>query len=248
MSHHDFSASGCPRLDDAGAYALHALEDTEARVYADHLRTCSDCSLELVHMQLAVDTLPLAAPQLAPPEALKSRIMSVVNAESELLRSAGSQADRVPAAAPRRRRRWSLPTVALRPGLAGALACAVLAVGVVGGVVATGGSDGPATRIIPAYAKGAATAKLALTGDRAALEVTDLPSLAKGRVYQVWLDKGDGQLRPSRTLFNVRPDGRAKVGIDESVKGVKKILVTAEPSGGSLAPSPDGPLITAALA
>lgn len=247
MSRYEPVPAGCPRNEDVSAYALHALDDAEAREYAQHLASCAHCSQELARLQVVIDTLPLAAPQLAAPEALKSRIMSVVNAESQLLRAAGPEADRV--VAPRPRRRLSLPSFSvLRPAWAGALACLVLAVGVVGGVLASGGSSGPTSRTVPAYAKGTATAHLELTGDRAALALTDLPTLPAGRVYQVWLDKGDGQLRPSRTLFNVRPDGRARVAIDESVKGVKKILVTAEPSGGSLAPSPAGPVITAALA
>ena len=247
MSRYESTPVPCPRNDDVSAYALHALDDAEARDYAVHLSSCARCSEELAHLQLVVDTLPLASPQLAAPEALKSRIMSVVNAESQLLRAAGPEADR--AVVPRARRLWSLPSFSvLRPAWAGALACLVLAVGVVGGVLASGGSGGPTSRTIPAYAKGNASARLEVTGDRAALALTDLPTLPAGRVYQVWLDKGDGQLRPSRTLFNVRPDGRARVAIDESVAGVEKILVTAEPSGGSLAPSPAGPVITAALA
>ena len=237
----------CPHGDDASAYALHALDEAEARDYADHLRGCPSCRHELVQMQLVVDSLPLAAPQLAPPPALKSRIMSVVNAESELLRAAGPQADR--ATTKDTRRRWALPALsALRPAWAGALACALLALGVVGGVVASGGSDAPASRTVLAYAKGNASAKLRVTGASAALEVTGLPTLSRGRVYQVWLEKSDGQLRPSRTLFNVRPDGRARVAIDEPVTGVKKILVSVENSAGSVAPSKAGPVITAALA
>jgi hypothetical protein len=45
----------------------------------------------------------------------------------------------------------------------------------------------------------------------------------------------------------VRSDGRARVAIEESVAGVERILVTEEPTGGSLAPS-GGPVITAAPA
>ena len=135
---------------------------------------------------------------------------------------------------------WSL-----RPALAGALACGLLTVGVVGGLAVQGGD--PQTVERPGWAKGPADARLAQTGDKASLELTNMPSLSAGRVYQVWFEGGDGQLRPSRTLFNVRSDGRATVAIEESVKGVDRILVTAEPSNGSLAPSSD-PVITASPA
>lgn len=239
--------SQCPHGIDAGAYVLKALSPDERHGYAEHLSTCDHCRVEVDQLRLVVDSLPMSVPQAAPPEALKSRIMSVVSAESELLLAAGPEADRVSAAAKPRRRwlpaGWGSP---LRPAFAGALACALLAVGVVGGVVFTG-DDGPATRRFQASVPGPGEGRLAVTGGKAALELTRMPSPPAGRVYQVWFDRGDGQLRPTHTLFNVRSDGRARVGIDESVNGVKRILVTAEPTGGSLAPSAD-PVITASPA
>jgi anti-sigma-K factor RskA len=245
MSRPESRPDRCAHLDDAGAYVLHALSDDEARAYAAHLTGCAECQLEVAHLQLVVDTLPMSVTQVAPPPALKDRIMAVVTAESELLLAAGPQADRVPDAS--RRGRFALPSFdALRPAWVGALACGLLALGIAVGVLANG-SGTPTERKIPGWAQGTATAKLDVTGDRGALEVVDLPSLSRGRVYQVWIDKGDGQLRPTHTLFNVRSDGRAKIAIDESLAGVKKILVTSEESGGALSPS-GPPVVTAALA
>lgn len=247
MSHFHDHGSRCPRGIDAGAYVLEALEDDERAAYAEHLHSCDDCRLEVGALRPVVDTLPLAAPQTAPSEALRSRIMTVVGTEAELLRAAGPEADRAPAPAASRRR-WLPAAFArpLRPALAGALAVALLTMGVVGGLVLEG-SGGPETRRFQADAPGPADAQLAVTGDKAALELSRVPSLKEGQVYQVWFDRGDGQLRPTQTLFNVRPDGRAKVAIEESVEGVKTILVTAEPTGGSLAPS-SKPIITASPA
>ena len=245
MSHFHADDEQCPRGIDAGAYVLQALDADERRAYAEHVAGCAHCGPEVAALRRVVDTLPLAAPQVAPPAALKSRIMSVVTAESELLLAAGPAADRLPAAGRTPRRRWLPSAFALRPALAGALACALLAVGVVGGLVAQGGD--PSTQFQPGWAEGPAEARLALTGDKASLELTGMPSPPKGQVYQVWFDRGDGQPRPTATLFNVRPGGRAKIAIAESVKGVDRILVTAEPSGGSLAPS-GAPVITASPA
>lgn len=249
MSRLEPNPSDCPHGVDVGAYVLEALDAPETHAFAAHLDTCDHCGLEVANLRLVVDTLPLAAPQATPPSALRSRIMAVVEAESELLLAAGLDADRLSAAAAAKgpRRRW-LPTFApLRPAFAGALACGLLALGVAGGLVVDGSSE-PKTTTLKAWAKGPADARLTQSGDRAALELVDMPSLPEGRVYQVWLDRGDGQLLPSHTLFNVRSDGRAKVAIAESVKGVERILVTAERSGGALAPSPDGPVITASPA
>lgn len=227
--------SDCPRGIDAGAHVLKALPRDEDLAFIEHMAGCSACRLEVEALRPVVDTLPISAPQHLPPAALKSRIMTVVNAESELLRAAGPEADRPRVAAPKRRRfGFAAP---LRPAFAGAFACALLGIGVVGGFVVQG-SGTPETRTTSAWAKGPATARLVQTGDKASLELVGMPSPPKGQVYQVWLDKGDGSApQPTHTLFNVRSDGRANVAIDESVKGVDQILVTAEPSGGSFSPT-----------
>lgn len=251
MSQFRSDLSDCSHGIDAGAYVLRALSPDECRSYVEHLAHCGHCRAEVQQLSLIVDTLPIAAPQTTPPAALKRRIMSVVEAESELLLAAGPDADRVARAkAKAPRRRWLPGPFAspIRPAFAGALACALLGLGVVGGLLVQGAA-GPETQTLRAWAKGPADARLIQTGDRASLELTDMPSLSKGQVYQVWFDRGDGQLKPTHTLFNVRSDdGHARVAIEESVAGVERILVTAEKSGGSLAPSPAGPVITASPA
>lgn len=240
------NSSDCSRGIDAGAYVLRALDPDECHSFVEHLAACDHCHLEVNDLRLVVEALPIAAPHTTPPAALKSRIMAVVGAESELLLAAGPAADRAPVAVtPRRRRRLAF-TKGLRPVLAGVLASALLGLGVVGGLAVGGGGD-PETRTLAAWAKGPADARLSVTGDRAALELTDMPSPPAGRVYQVWVDRGDGHPEPTHTLFNVRSDGRAKVAIEESIAGVERILVTAERSGDNLAPSTD-PVITATTA
>ncbi len=245
MSQFRADYSDCPRGLDAGAFVLNALSADEAVEYAAHVEGCGHCHAEVHELQLVVDTLPIAAPQSAAPAALKGRLMAIVNAEAELLRAAGPEADTAPV--PRKRRRF-LPAFAMpmRPAFAGALACGLLGLGVVGGI-AVENSGGPGTRTVIAQTTGKAKAQLEVTGGKASLRVTGAPSLREGRIYQVWFDTGDGQKRPTHTLFNVRSDGRATVAIDESVEGVKQILVTEEKSGGSLAPSSD-PVISADLA
>lgn len=246
MSEFRADLSDCSRGLDAGAYVLHALEGTEARDYAIHLEGCRYCRAEVHDLRAVVDTLPIAASPLPAPPAMKGRLMAVVNAEAELLRAAGPEADRARVAS-KPLRRW-LPSFALRPAFVGALACGLLGLGVLGGILVEGsGTATPETRTVVAQAAGTAKAKLVVTDGKAQLRVTGAPSLSQGRVYQVWFDRGDGQQRPTHTLFNVRSDGRANVAIDESVKGVKQVLVTEEKSGGSLAPS-SSPVISANLA
>lgn len=248
MSRPDPRDLDCPRGIDAGAYVLAALDPGEDAAFAEHLHDCAHCRAEVAHLQPVADTLPLAAPQATPPAALKSRIMAVVNAEAELLQAAGAQADRVAPAAPRRRR---LPRMgfSLRPAFAGALACGLLAVGIGTGVLVEDNAK-PDTTVREAQVHGPAAgahARLTQTGSKASLELTKMPTLRDGQVYQVWFNRGDGQFRPTHTLFVVRPDGRARVAIDEPVKGVKQIAVTVEKSGGALAPS-GPPMVTASPA
>lgn len=238
----------CEHALDAGAYLLGALPPEDHERFAAHLRTCHACRQEVEHLQVVVDTLPIAAPQLAPPPELKDRIMRIVDAEAELLRAAGPEADRVPAAAPRERRSRRWPAgLFLRPVAAGALASVLLAVGVAGGLLFGGGEDAPPTRSLTAQvAAPGATATVSLQGTRAALHVSNLPAAPFGKVYQVWI-KRDGRISPTHTLFDVRrSDGSAVVPIEESVAGVDQILVTDEPDGGSQSPT-GTPLIAAAL-
>jgi hypothetical protein len=64
-----------------------------------------------------------------------------------------------------------------------------------------------------------------------------MPAPPAGRVYQVWLKRDGEAPQPTHTLFNVRNDGQATVRISEPVKDADQLLVTAEPSGGSIVPT-----------
>jgi anti-sigma-K factor RskA len=215
----------CRHRDDAGPWVLGALDEADARAFALHLESCSICRSEVAEL------LPMAAPQLVPPPALKSRIMAVVESESQLLRAAGPEADRPPAAPARekgRLRSW------LRPLPAAVLATALLALGVVGGVLLSGGED---TTSHPGFGPKGTQVALRVTGDHGELDVRGMPAAPAGRVYQVWLIHGKDKPRPTHTLFNVPSDGRARVEILESLQDTDQVLVTAEPPGGSQQPT-----------
>lgn len=224
----------CRHRDDAGPWVLGALDDEDARAFAVHLESCPICRLEVAELQVVADVLPMAAPQLVPPPALKSRIMGVVESEAQLLAAAGPEADRPAAAASsasRERRgllRW------LRPLPAAVLATALLALGVVGGVLLSGGED---TTSHPGFGPRGAQVALRVTGNHGELDLRGMPAAPSGRVYQVWLVHGKDKPRPTHTLFNVPSDGRARVEILESLKDTDQVLVTTEPPGGSQQPT-----------
>jgi hypothetical protein len=232
----------CRHRDDAGPWVLGALDDTDAHTFAEHLESCQICRLEVAELQVVADVLPMAAPQLVPPPALKSRIMGVVESEAQLLRAAGPEADRPPVAADGRRgRRGFLGW--LRPLPAVALATALLALGVVAGVLLSGGED---TTSHPGFGPKGAQVALRVSGEHGVLDLRGMPAAPSGRVYQVWLIHGKDKPRPTHTLFTVPSDGRARVEILESLKGADQVLVTTEPPGGSQQPT-SPPLMGAKL-
>lgn len=234
--------------DAAGAYLLDALEEDEKGRYEAHLESCHVCREDVEFLRVASDALPASVEQFAAPPALKDRIMTVVNAEAELLRAAGPEADRTRARQPRTgdRRWWQVV-----PRSALALAASVLLIvgGVTGWVLSDGDSAGGRERTVFAdvNAPGApnAQAMLVVRGDNSTLVTEKLPRPGRGRVYQVWLKRsGVDAPEPTAALFTVRHDGTASVDVPGSLEGVEAVLVTAEPEGGSQKPTSD-PVIAA---
>ena len=218
--------SGCEHGIDAGAWVLRALGEREAAAYEEHLSTCADCRGEVARLQVSADALALATEQVAPPRELKNRILGAIEAEQPARRPAP------------RARRWFL-----RPLPVAGLAAAALAVGIAAGVLLSGES----TRTVDAHvAMRGAQATVSITGDHAKLSVSGMRNPPDGRIYQVWLKRGQGAPQPTDALFTVNRNGQGHVEVPGSVKGVDTILVTSEPRGGSLQPTRK-PVITAAV-
>jgi hypothetical protein len=177
--------SACEHGIDVGAYVLRAMSDDESARFAGHVSGCEICRRAVAELGVVADTLPMSVPQVAPPPELKGRLMAVVESEAALLRAAGPEADRPPAAEPARDGMpWWRRMLAVRPAVAATFACALLALGVAGGVlVAGGGDDGPGTRVFPTQvAVAGAKASLAVTGSHAALRVQGMPSPPPGHL------------------------------------------------------------------
>ena len=229
------SASSCPRCTDVAAYALGALEDDEAERFAAHLTECPGCAGELAELQLAVVLLPAAVPPAIAPPALKARVMAVVNSEAELLRAAGPQADRPPAA--QSTRRWRRRPVF---SLVGALGLA--AAGALVAVIAIGSGGAPAVRTIHGTSSvNTASVVLRESGGRSELDVVDMPAPSSNHVYQVWLQRAHQAPTPTDALFGVDRAGDASVEVPGNLRGVQRVLVTQEPAGGSPTGVPSSP-------
>jgi hypothetical protein len=214
--------------DASGAYLLGALPPEEAGAYAAHLDVCPACRAEVDHLEPAAAILPTSVIPMPAPAALRDRVMAEVRREASLLAAAGEGADRV--RAPRRRARdtwlrWRLPALAV----AGVLIGLAVALSTVGGgpksvdMAATGPARGAHVRLV-------------VEGNAATIEAEHLPAPSRGRVYQVWLKPPGGDPRPTQSLFVPRSDGTATVAVP-GTKGMEAVLVTAEPGGGSNAPT-----------
>jgi anti-sigma factor RsiW len=240
----------CEHGPDVGAYLLGALAEDESAWFAAHLAECERCRGEVAELRTAVDALPLAAAQVVPPAELKERIMGVVRSEAELLRAPDrGRRGAEPDTARRRARWWRAPVRSLRPVPAALAACLLLAAGVAGGLLLSGGE--PGVRSVPAQVRIAsapgATATLMVGPDTAQLKVSGMPAPPGGKVYQVWLKRPRKAPDPTDALFTVRSNGSATVDVPGGVKGVDQVLVTAEPDGGSRAPT-SAPVIIASPA
>ena len=84
-----------------------------------------------------------------------------------------------------------------------------------------------------------------LSGGHAQLTLAHMPQSGPGRVYEVWIER-TGAPAPTDTLFTVTSSGSATVGVPGSVAGVKEVLVTSEPLGGSRVPT-TAPVVVAKL-
>jgi hypothetical protein len=197
------------------------------------------CRDEVAALQVVAGALPAIAPQLSAPPELKQRVMAGVREEL------AGEHRQLPSSAKRPALTWPRwrPLLAARPLVA---ATAGIAVVVVLAVVALTSGSGGGTRVIRAEVSSPhASASLRVSGGHAQLDISDLPQTSAQRVYEVWI-KRSGAPQPTDALFTVTAAGDATVAVPGSLHGVKVVMVTAEPRGGSKVPT-SSPVIVAHL-
>jgi hypothetical protein len=220
---------GCEQSVDAAPYVLGALE--EASRYREHLDGCATCRAEVAELQLVVDTLPATVPPVRAPQALRERVLATVRSEAELLRAAGSQVDRPPSPPAR----WRSPRVSLLGAGMAIAATAAVAVAVAVSVRSSA-PERVTSAQFPLNIPGA-SASLRQAGSRAELVVSGMPQPPLGKIYEVWLSRGSSTPQPTDALFGVTSSGSGSVEVPGSLHGVKQVLVTSEPLGGSSHPT-----------
>jgi hypothetical protein len=245
---------------NAAPYVLGALTEHEHEAFSRHVKSCAVCREEVASLQVVADALPATAPQLRASPELKRRVMASVREDAR--RSGAHNADDAQAArtarevraaratrGPRRSSGESARARARGPferlldgvrprwhaGLAmGGVAAAVVAIAI---VALSSGSGGAGTRVIDAQVLVAhGRASLSVSGGHAQLSVADMPQPGAGRVYEVWRERS-GTPQPTDALFSVTTGGDATVSVPGGVSGVREVLVTSEPDGGSRVPT-----------
>jgi anti-sigma-K factor RskA len=207
--------------DDVAAYVLGAMEEPEVRPFEQHLAHCRECQRELEALRSAVEALPGAAPARPAPAELRERVMATVRAEAK------QQAPQ-----PRTKARRKLWPIAPRRWAGSAVAVAAAAAAVV--LLVTGGGSSGRTYTGTVSAPGA-SASLHRSGGTAQLRVSDLPAPPRGRIYEVWLERGTRTPEPTSALFTT---SSGSVTVPGNLQGVHTVLVTAEPRpNGSRAPT-----------
>jgi anti-sigma-K factor RskA len=212
--------------DLTAAYALDALDEADAELYEEHLRTCEQCRDELASLRSAAAALAHVAPPATPPPALREQILEQARSERPNVR-------------PLVRRRAFVPAMAT---VAAVCAIALLAVWATSlhrdlnrrdqllAVLA----DPAAQHVALEGAQG--TLVVRRNGDAAL--VTSLPPAPSGKTYELWVIRR-GTPEPAGLYA-----GRRSALVRGRVEPGTTVAVTVERAGGADAPTTK-PIVTA---
>lgn len=223
------------------AYALDALEPEEAAAYEAHLGQCERCRADLAALSATAAALAWAVDAPAPPEALRTRILTA---------AAADRANVVPLAV---RRPWVFRTTAAAAAVA---ACVAVGLGVWAGSLSRSLHHERSARSADARAveilADRASRRIALSGGNGLIAVAPdgegvlvvrrLAAAPSGRTYEAWIVPHGGTPEPA-ALFQ---GGGAStiVRLDGSVPAGATVGVTVERAGGATAPT-RAPVFTA---
>jgi anti-sigma factor RsiW len=229
----------------AGAFAMDALPAAERARFERHLARCPECAREVAGLRETTARLA-AASALAPPAALKQRVIAVAAATRQ----------HAPRAEPRAGRAWALRSRPAR--LLTATAAAVVLV-VAGIAVIFGISNGSmhdqlsraqdsSTQIaavltahdaamMTGTVRGGGTVTVVASPSRAALvfSATGLPVLPSSRGYELWLVGPAGD-RPAGMLPSAR-HGMTGPVVAAGLRPGDHLALTAEPMAGASRPT-----------
>jgi anti-sigma-K factor RskA len=211
--------------EDLAAYMLGALEPDEAAELERHLEGCQRCEEEMRWLEPAVQVLPESVERHEPPRALREALMGEVRDD---VREAQARSGST------RSRRWLL-----KPAM-GFAVVALLVAGVVGYEVGNGGSGGGGASTVERQV-GGIDVKMVQEGDSGTLQLSGVHQLPPKKVLEAWVER-EGQVEAVPALFVPDRNGQAETRIAD-MNGVKVVMVTEEPQGGSESPTSE-PIVT----
>ncbi len=233
-----------------GAYALHALSESERVAFEGHLAQCAACRKEVAEMRETAARLgsTVATP---PPESLKQDVMASIRRVRQLPPDEGP-------IIPLRGRKWPLRATALAAAAA-AIAAIVLGSQVIRLDDEADRAQNQLAEISSRYETvadmiAAQNTKImaAKSGDMRATVVLSpqhgkiaflprqVPAPGENKTYQLWLIGPDGA-----HSAGLVPDQNTPV-VADTIEGANVLGVTIEPEGGSKQPTTE-PVMTMAL-
>jgi hypothetical protein len=247
-------------VDLAASFVLGALEDAEMAAVREHLASCREPHPEIAELAGVVPVLQAAVQPMAPPAALKDRIMAAAAADLEARRQDSERADlgvpapvapTRPSVMPRDRRQFGLSWAL---GIAAVLAIALLGAWnltlqsqlttaqayerQVAAVLDAAARQDALTAVMRSDAGDGPAGLAAVTSDGAMrIAMRDLEPTTGTEVYEAWAIAGD---RPPVPLggFQVGSNGVGYLEADgvPTEPGIV-LALTREPKPGATAPS-----------
>jgi hypothetical protein len=188
----------------SGAYAVDALDDHERQLFEQHLDDCPACQVELAELRDAAALLPETT-YVVPPPKLRDRVLADIATVRPLPPLPAQESTPAPVDIRSARRRRRFPV-----GLAAA--AAVLAV-LGGGAVVTQPWDDDTSQVPTAADRvlaasdakrisvdiGGAKATLvrSVSEGRAVIQTEDMPPAPEGKLYELWLQRPEGNMVPA---------------------------------------------------
>lgn len=241
----------CDKADELiGAYAVDALPEREAAEFRAHLATCERHRAMAQELRAVASALPDAAEPMAPPTALRARVLDAVRETPQMPASShGASVTAAQDRAPGHARVTRLPSFGRARVAWGAIAAVVVAA-IVGlsawNVVLLNRDGGGAEEFASGITSsapletvgGERVGTLVYFGDehRAVLIAEGFPRLDPSlQTYQMWSITGDEAT--SLGLMRGGDDGRASVAVPFDASKADAFAITVEPAGGSAQPS-----------
>lgn len=229
-----YDSTNHPDHDTLATHALEALPNHDAIEVGQHLAGCVQCRRELDDLHIATDLIPYGLVLVDPPADLRERILTRAERSLDLPQAFTNPQPIVP---PQRKRGYAH---LWRPlALAAMLVLAFMLGRFIPFQQNTRLTNQPGAQVATLAGHGNGSFIVVPSINHAQLTVEGLPVLLPNQVYQLWLLGGSAPI--SSGTFTVDNTGRGQIDIrglawSSTYQG---IAITAEPSGGSPAPTSD---------